>query len=150
MSTISYGDEFGRRFGADAAPALVSRSLLRTEIAVTYLNQETPTFELSEPQPPQDAYLVSIGFHDFPFYSLWENGRAVRTAPVIAPQITFYDLRAAPYIYVNNPLVGLHFHIPRAAFDALADRTGVPRIGICAIPADGGWTIRSSIIWACR
>jgi AraC family transcriptional regulator len=105
---------------------------------VTYLHQETPTYELSEPQPLEDAYLLSMGMFDFPGYSLWENGRPVRTQPILAPQVTLYDLRAAPYIFVNNPLVGLHFHLPRMAFDALADNAGVPRIGDLDYPHGAG------------
>lgn len=136
----AYGEDFGRRFGATAgaAPALVSGVLKKTEIAVTFLQQETPTFELSEPQPYQDAILLSMGFQDFPDYRLWEDGRPVRTAPIQAPHITMYDLRAAPYIYVNNPLVGLHFHLPRHAFDSLADDSGVPRIGELGYPKGAG------------
>ncbi|MGH6911086.1 MAG: helix-turn-helix domain-containing protein [Phenylobacterium sp.] len=140
MGVTSYGQDFGRRFGAvaEAAPALVSGVLKKSEIAVTYLQQTAPTFELSEPQPREDALLLSMGFQDFPDYQLWEDDRPVRTAPIRAPQVTMYDLRAAPYIYVNNPMVGLHFHLPRSAFDALADNSGVPRIGELAYPKGCG------------
>jgi len=146
MGLGSYGYDFGRRFGAEAthAPALVSGALRKTEIAVTYLRQETPTFALSEPQPREDAVLLSMGFQDFLDYQLWEDDRPVRTAPVRAPQITLYDLRAAPYIYVNNPMVGLHFHLPRSAFDSLADDSGAPRIGELDYPH--GWGVDDPVI----
>src|SRR5262249_21212281 len=91
-----------------------------------------------EPQPYADAYLVSIGFHDFPGYTLWEAGRQIPTQPVVAPQITIYDLRAAPYIFVNNRLVGLHFHLPRSTFDALADEADARRIGDLDYPHGSG------------
>jgi AraC-like DNA-binding protein len=146
MGAGSYGQDFGRRFGArpEAAPALVSGVLKKTPIAVTYLQQETPTFELSEPQPREDAVLLSMGFQDFLDYQLWEDDRPVRTAPIQAPQITMYDLRAAPYIYVNNAMVGLHFHLPRTAFDSLADDAGVPRIGELDYPH--GWGVDDAVI----
>src|SRR5215469_6997138 len=108
----SYGDAFGQRFGAEAAPSFVTRTLGKTEIAVTYLDQPNPTFEMSEPQPVSDAYLVSMGFLNFPGYQVFEDGRPVRSAPVIAPQVTLYDLRAAPAIIVNQRMVGVHFHLP--------------------------------------
>src|SRR5262245_10032552 len=119
MVSAAYGQAFGRRFGARSADALVSTVLQKTEVAVTFLRQETPTYELSEPMPREDATLLSMGFLNYPDYRLWEDGKPVSTEPVIAPQITMYDLRTAPYIHVNNPLVGNHFHLPRAAFDAL-------------------------------
>ncbi|MBS0411984.1 MAG: helix-turn-helix transcriptional regulator [Proteobacteria bacterium] len=147
MGAGSYGYDFGRRFGDEAAdaPALVSGALRKTEIAVTYLRQETPTFALSEPQPREDALLLSMGFQDFLDYQLWEDDRPVPTAPIQAPQITLYDLRAAPYIYVNNAMVGLHFHLPRSAFDNLADDSGVPRIGELNYPH--GWGIDDPVIF---
>lgn len=137
-SQLSYGDGFGKRFGAKTAPAFVTQTLRKSEIAVTYLRQEQPTFELSEPQPIHDAYLVSLGWGDFPKYRLWENGRAINTEPVFGGQITFYDLKAKPSIHVNSPMIGLHFHIPHAAFDAIADNIGVPRIGGLKYPRGHG------------
>ncbi len=81
-----------------------------------------------------------MGFQDYPDYQLWEDDRPVRDRPDPGPpQITMYDLRAAPYIYVNNRLVGLHFHLPRGAFDTLADNSGVPRIGELSYPK--GWGV---------
>ncbi len=147
MGRASYGQDFGRRFGAgpERAPAVVATVLKKSEIAATYLQQETPTFELSEPQPREDALLLSMGFQDFIDYQLWEDDRPVKTAPIAAPQITMYDLRAAPYVFVNNRMVGLHFHLPRTAFDALADDLGVPRVGEFGYPK--GWGVDDPTIF---
>jgi AraC-like DNA-binding protein len=124
----SYGQAFSRRFGAETVPVFVNRTLRQSEIAVTYLRQELPTYELSEQQPVEDSYLVSLGWRDYPKYELWENGRPVNTSPVYGGQITIYDFKETPVIHCNNPLVGLHFYLPRAAFDALADNVEVPRM----------------------
>src|SRR5262245_15442796 len=72
MTSGSYGQAFARRFGAEQAPAFVSAALRKSEVAVTYLQQETPTYAFSDPQPVEDAYLLSMGLRDFPGYSLWE------------------------------------------------------------------------------
>jgi AraC-like DNA-binding protein len=79
-----------------------------------------------------------MGLLDFPGYRLWEDGRPVPTVPIVAPQVTIYDLRTDPVIYVNNPLVGLHFHLPRAVLDTLADQSGAPRITDLAYPRGSG------------
>lgn len=134
----SYGDAFARRFGAKAAPAFVTSTLRKSEVAVTYLNQPTPTYELSERQPIEDAYLVSFVLRDNPAYALWENGRPVPTRFIAAGETTFYDFKAAPVIHVNSPLEALHFYFPRAAFDALADNAEVPRIGELDYPRGFG------------
>lgn len=138
MQPDSYGDAFGRRFGAAAAPAFVTRTLLKSDVAVTYLRQETPTQELSERQPVEDAYLISLGMGDFPDYRLWENGRPVPTEPVSGGQITFYDFKASPAILVNSPMIGVHYYFPRAAFDAIADNACVPRISGLKYPRGHG------------
>jgi len=138
MASATYGQAFGRRFGATRIDALVSMVLQKTEVAVTFLRQQTPTYELSEPMPREDATLLSMGFQDFLDYRLWEDGKPVPAQPVIAPQITMYDLRTAPYILVNNPMIGIHFHLPRAAFDALADNSGTRRIDGLNYPRGAG------------
>ncbi|HVP85666.1 MAG TPA: AraC family transcriptional regulator [Rhizomicrobium sp.] len=134
----SYGDEFGKRFGAQRAPVFVTRTLKKSEVAVTYLCQEQPTFELSEQQPIEDAYMASFVMVDNPNYTLWENGKPVATQRVLAGQTTFYDFKDLPIILVNSPLVALHFYFPRAAFDAVADNAGVPRISGLKIPRGFG------------
>lgn len=125
----AYGREFAKRFGAKEAPALVSKTLRKSEVAATYLRQYSPTNELSDPQPVVDAYFASYVMLDNPSFRLWEDGKAVREAPVLAGQTTFIDLRLAPVMLVNNPMDALHFYIPRAAFNAVADNAGVARIG---------------------
>ncbi len=135
---VSYGEDFGRVFGVQAAPAFVTTTLQKSEVAVTFVRQEVATFELTEKLPVQDVYLISLGLLNFPAYTLWENGKPLPVAPVTAPEITICDMRAQPVVHVNNPLVGLHFHLPRAAMDALADSSGVPRIGELDYPHGTG------------
>jgi AraC-like DNA-binding protein len=132
--TQSYGDAFARRFGAQRAPVLVNRSIRKSEVAVTYLRQEAPTFELSDRQPVEDSYLVSYVLRDNPGYALWENGKPLKIAPVAAGETTFNDFKTAPVMHVNNPMVALHFYFPRAVFDTVADESGVARIGLLDYP----------------
>ncbi len=134
----SYGQAFARRFGVETAPVFVTHTLQKSDVAVTFLRQDVPTFEKSEQHPLEDSYLVSLGWGNYPKYELWEHGRPVHTEPVVGGQITFYDFKAAPVIHINSPLIGLHFHLPRAAFDTLADNIGVPRIAGLKYPRGHG------------
>ncbi|HWA90243.1 MAG TPA: AraC family transcriptional regulator [Rhizomicrobium sp.] len=134
----SYGDAFARRFGARRAPVFVNRSIRKSEVAVTYLCQEQPTFELSDPQPVEDAYMASVVLRDNPRYALWENGKPVKTRPVLAGETTFYDFKARPVVHVNCAFDALHFYLPRAVFDAVADDSGVARIGLIDHPRGHG------------
>jgi AraC family transcriptional regulator len=137
-SALAHGRAFARRFGAGTAPAFFARTLTKAAVGVTYLRQTRPTFQLSEPQPLDDAYLISVGFGDYPDYRLWADGRPVATGPVRAQQVTMYDLRTRPYILVNGPLVGVHFHVPRSALQAFADGEDAGRVGDLRYPPGHG------------
>lgn len=145
MGQASYGEAFARRFGAKTAPVLVSRVLKKSEVAVTYLRHEAPSFELSERQPVEDAYMASVVLRDNPSYTLWENDRPVKTRPVLAGQTTFYDFKATPVIHVNSAMVALHFHVPRAAFDAVADAAEAKWAGEIAYPR--GYGVDDKAMW---
>ena len=137
-SAKSYGDAFARRFGAERAPVFVNRSIRKSEVAVTYLRQERPTFKLSDLQPIEDAYLASYVLRDNPSYALWENGKPLKIATVATGETTFNDFKVAPVMHVNSPMVALHFYFPRAAFDAVADESGAARIGLLEYPHGQG------------
>ena len=47
----AYGRNLGTKYGAEDAPAIVTRSLHSTEIAVTELRVNRPLGRLSEPPP---------------------------------------------------------------------------------------------------
>lgn len=137
-SAKSYGDAFARRFGAERAPVFVNRSIRKSEVAVTYLRQERPTFKLSDLQPIEDAYLASYVLRDNPSYALWENGKPLKIATVATGETTFNDFKVAPVMHVNSPMVALHFYFPRTAFDAVADESGAARIGLLEYPHGQG------------
>jgi AraC-like DNA-binding protein len=49
-----------------------------------------------------------------------------------------YDLRTAPYILVNSPLIGVHFHVPRAALRAIAEAECGARVDELRYPPGRG------------
>tara|TARA_R110000868_G_scaffold113649_6_gene304810 strand:+ start:2288 stop:3193 length:906 start_codon:yes stop_codon:yes gene_type:complete len=138
MPLTQYGNTFGKRFGAETAPAFVIRSLRQSEIGVTHMVQNQPTNELSERFPADDAHIISYVLRDSPNYTLWENERPLPPRPVLAGQITFNDVKTDPYMLVNDPMVAMHYYIPRAAFDALADASDAPRISNLVYPHGTG------------
>ena len=52
----AYGRNLGTKYGAEDAPAIVTRSLHSTEIAVTEVRVNRPLGRLSDPIPRADAY----------------------------------------------------------------------------------------------
>lgn len=129
MTLTQYGNTFSSRFGANVAPAFVTRSLRNAEIGITHMVQYRPTNELSERFPADDAYIVSYVLQDSPNYTLWENDKPVPPHAVLAGQTTFNDVKTDPYMLVNDPMVAIHYYIPQTTFHALADTSDAPRIG---------------------
>jgi AraC family transcriptional regulator len=49
--------------------------------------------------------------------------------PITVGDVLLYDLRRDPIADLDAPFHSVHFYLPRAAFDEIADEAAVPRIG---------------------
>jgi AraC-like DNA-binding protein len=123
----SYGEAFGRRLSAQAT-SFATRALPKTTIAVTELRYETPQNILSTPPIEEDAYLIGVHLKNFPSYAYWEDGKAAPVAPIRPGETIIYDVKRRPVFYLNSAFHSVHFYLPRAALDALADDANAPRI----------------------
>jgi AraC family transcriptional regulator len=124
-----YGRALSDRFHLeDEAPAFVTKTLKRAEIAVTHLQCRRPNQGLTDPIPVEDAYLVACHNEDCIDHELWVDGKAVETVPFLRGQTTFYDLRTNPIAYMRSTSNCLMYYLPRSAFNAIADEGDAPRI----------------------
>ena len=130
MSTQGvYGRALSDRFHLeDQAPAFVTKTLKRAEIAVTHLQCRRPNQGLTDPIPVEDAYLVGFHFEDCLDHELWVDGKAVKKLPFLKGQTCFYDLRTNPIAYMRSTSNCLMFYLPRSTFNAIADESDTPRI----------------------
>ena len=60
----AYGRDLARNFGIEDAPAVVTRVLTGAEIAVTELRVDTPSRQLSDAMPADDAYMICLLLRD--------------------------------------------------------------------------------------
>jgi AraC-like DNA-binding protein len=125
----AYGQRLGERFNLGHAPALVTRTIQKSSIAVTHFRRDTPNLGLTEPIAQEEAYLAVVllqqGVHR---YDLWEEGKAIDTNPHSRGDVSFFDLRSPPIYNVRTPFDTLFFYLPRAALDAIAEEASAPRI----------------------
>src|SRR5262249_10493987 len=119
----------GDRLALEDAPAFVARTLRKTQIAVTQLKGDVPNHELSTSIPAEDAFLVALQVRDFPIHQYWEAGKQAPVTALKGSDTTLYNLKRDPIFLMNNPFHSIHFYLPRAAFNAIADDANVPRIG---------------------
>ena len=125
-----YGQRLGQFLRLEQAPpALITRSLRSTELAVTETRNDAPLPGLSGSLTPEDAFLVSLKLHDYPDCELWERGKCVMKADVRAGATYLYDLKRDPRYVIDKPFHSLFFYIPRSALDGIAEQSGTPRVG---------------------
>ena len=126
--TEAYGRRLGERLRVESAPAIVTRSLRRADIAVTEIRCDHPSPAISDLIRQEDAFLVGLLLRDFPRKKCWEDGRQAPVYDLRAGESSIYDLRRNPTVLLDKPHHSLAFYLPRAALDAIADEANAPRI----------------------
>ena len=124
----AYGQRLAEAFQLDRAPALVTRSLQKSKIAVTEIKCGIVDHGFTAPIPREDAFLVTLQLQDCPKHDLFIDGRQVPTGFLRAGAVSIYDLRCNPVANSISPFHSLHFYVPRAALDIIADMEGCGRI----------------------
>ena len=127
--TESYGQRFGERLRVENAPAMVTRALRNTDIAVTEIRCDNPPLEMSGAFQREDAFVITLHLRDRPKHEYWEDGRRALVCDFRAGDICLHDLKRDPSALLDKPYHTLFFYLPRVALDAIADEANAPRIG---------------------
>jgi len=144
----AYGSDFGRTFGLEEVPAIVTRVLRKSEIAVTEVGSENPTPRHTDPFASEDAYLIGVQLRAFPHHEYWEDGRRAAVHDLQAGETTVYDLKRNPIALIDKPYHAIFFYIPRAAFDAIAEDANAPRINELNYVSGAGVADRTTLCLA--
>ncbi|OKO76032.1 AraC family transcriptional regulator [Bradyrhizobium sp. AS23.2] len=122
-----YGQEFGDRLKAQAVSFV--RTLRNTGIAVTEVRaDDPPRGDLSGSLEREDAFLVAVMRRDFPVHEYFEDNRIAGVTALKTGQTVLYDLKRNPQFHINNPFHSVHFYLPRAALNLVADGTETRKI----------------------
>ena len=124
----AYGQRLANAFQLERAPALVTRSLQKSNIAVTEIKCDVVDHGFTAPIPREDAFLVTLQLKDCPKHDLFIDDRQVPTGFLRAGAVSIYDLRSNPVANSISTFHSLHFYVPRAALDVIADMEGCGRI----------------------
>jgi len=124
----AYGQRLGERMRAEHAQAIITRGLRKADLAVTEVRSDHPSPAMSGSFRREDAFLVGLLLRDFPRHEYWEDGQQAPLYDLRAGEIFFVDLKRDPAVLIDKPYHSLHFYLPRAALDAIADDAHAPRI----------------------
>ncbi|THD83265.1 MAG: AraC family transcriptional regulator [Phenylobacterium sp.] len=112
----------------EEAAVVVTSALRHPQFAAIEWIVDAPTGELSEPIPPEDAYLLAVHLGAAREKHYWEAGRQVGRFVRVAGQSAISDLRRQPQLLFDTPVHALLVYLPRAAMNALAEASGQPPV----------------------
>src|SRR6185503_17775759 len=96
---------------------------------IAKIREDDPQYEMANPVPEDDVYIVGLIPRDYPDFRYWEDGRAAHVTSIKAGDTLFFDLRCNPRFLKNAPMGAISFYLPRSAFDEIADDASAYRIG---------------------
>ncbi len=128
MDKSTYGMRLAEHFGLRSAAVFISRSMRKTEVAVTQLKCDAWNQGLTTPIPAEDAFIIALQLRERPHYDFWLDDRPVGKEPLPAGACAFYDLRRNPITNLISPFHTLAFYLPRKALDWIADDADAARI----------------------
>ncbi len=92
-----------------------------------------------------DAVVVSVQLIDTAQRRSWEDGSAGALNDLAAGDTIFHDLRRGPQVLLDAPYSALNIHIPRTAFDRVAEQAKAGPFR--DLVYDVGAPVRDEIIW---
>ena len=141
----AYGRGLARNFGADEAPAIVSRLLQHAAFAVTEVIAHHPNGQLSNSIPADDAYMISLDLGAVRNKTYWEEGREIQRCVHRTGETAISDLRRDPRLIMDSPVHSLMMYLPRATLNALAEQANLPPVE--NLRFDPGPGVRDDIFW---
>jgi AraC family transcriptional regulator len=126
----AYGAQMANYFRLPKAPSLVIRPAAKPPVAITRLVSDVGLPERTSSIPVERAFVISV--HLTPASErgceIWVDDRysCIKSWP--AGGVGIYDLESNPRTRNRGPIDWVHYHLPRATFDAVTDDMEVSRI----------------------
>lgn len=105
------------------------RPSLNVPFAVTRITCTSDQLGMKLEIPAQDAFVVTLHLVGMRHHELWVRGRPAVVRSYSRGAISIVDLRDEVASYLGSPLDVLQFYVPHALIGAVADASGVDRVG---------------------
>ena len=123
-----YGRGLADVFGRPSARAVLNRTLKAGVLAATEVRDDAPQRSVSGAIPPEDAFLATLHLREIERHVAWEAGRQYPVETLRVGDTLMRDLKRDPTVLVAQPHHEIHFYLPRAALDAIADDCEARRV----------------------
>ncbi len=124
----AFGEGLGERFGIREVPVLLTKTLHKTQVAVTLIESDLAADVMSEPLPTEDAFLVHLNLRACPDHELWNGGKAVGKCSFGAGETAIHDLKQPPRALIHTRLVSMFYYLSQKLLNEICDDASVPRI----------------------
>jgi len=125
----AYGKRLADRLHSESFRGLVSRTFRKGVVGLTEIRSDHPTHDISDPIPPENAFLIALQLRDFPDHKYWEEGRQFPGFSLRAGWTTLHDLKRDPRFPVDKPFHSVHLYFPHEFLNSIADAADAPNIG---------------------
>jgi AraC family transcriptional regulator len=124
----TYGDVVAHIHRLDGSPALITRSLPRSQIGITRISCSPEHIGMKAKIPAEDTFIVALHLTAVEHHELWSDGRPVISQGYAPDSLRIVNLGAEFSSYVANPHEALSFCIPRTVLNGFADEAGGPPV----------------------
>jgi AraC family transcriptional regulator len=124
----TYGDAVAHSHRLDGSPALITRSLPKSQIGITKISCGPENIGMKAEIPAEDSFVAALHLTSVAHHELWSDGRPVISQGYAPHSLRIVNLGAEFSSYVASPHEALSFYIPRAVLNELTDDAGGPPI----------------------
>jgi AraC-like DNA-binding protein len=126
----AYGAQMATYFRLPKAPSLVIRPATKPPVAITRLVSDVGLPERTESIPAERAFVVSVHLTPASVQGceIWVDDHYSSIVNWVPGGVGVYDLESNPRTRNRGPVDWVHYHVPRATFDAFTDDIEVSRI----------------------
>lgn len=123
-----YGDAVAHSIGLSSVPALTTKSLRQSQIAINRLSIGSDQLGMTPRIPPEDTFILAMYLSEVPHHELWSRGKLLISQGYVRNAIRIVNLKDEFSANIMCPHETLVFHIPRAALNECAEDAGGPAI----------------------
>jgi AraC family transcriptional regulator len=124
----TYGDAVAHSHRLDGSPAVITRSLPRSQIGITKISCGPEHIGMKARIPAEDTFIAALHLTAVEHHELWSDGRPVISQGYAPDSLRIVNLGAEFSSYVASPHEALSFYIPRTVLNGFADEAGGPPI----------------------
>jgi AraC family transcriptional regulator len=144
MMRTDYGARLGEVFHLGAAPSFMTSYLQKSDVMVAQIRCDHANNGLADPIPISEAYLVTTQLRACAEYNVQVDGKSIANAALCAGTSSVFDLRNSVQVENISPFRNVHFLLPHATMDLIAEDHGIAPMG--ELNHDPGQTMDDSVI----